>query len=282
MRLLCALDQKKTLSALAVHFHRDKSVLSRKLKHLSEKSRTIEKIGSQWRLTELGKRLSRLSVDFDEAQKKILGQPTKLRIAGSRLFLSFFLAHRIDELQQLFPNREFQLLSQEGSPEASLLNGTADMAFACGRPQDPSVGFKRGLREPYCAVMTVLFHRSHGSPDLAGLFNLPHFALLGPDENMPFLKHLSEKTPIVGCSNDPVVALQSVRHGKSWSILPYYCVQEEVARKEMLVFPLRSQEVPTYGVWWLKSRKGAAETAMRTFHWFSTQRLDAESEKSLA
>lgn len=169
MRLLRALDQKRTLSALAEHFHRDKSVLSRKLKSLSEKSSTIEKVGPQWRLTELGKRLSRLSVDFDEAQKKILGQPTKLRIAGSRLFLSFFLAKRLGVLRELFPDREFLFLTQEGSPETSLLHGTADLAFACGRPQDPAIGFRRGLHEPYCAVMTPQFYQTSGRPDSQGL-----------------------------------------------------------------------------------------------------------------
>jgi len=96
LRLLSLLEQKKSLSVLSQIYRRDKSVISRRLKELAEKSQTVEKLQHRWHPTELGRKLTKLYLDFESRRDQILGQKTALHLVASRLFVSSFLAPRIE------------------------------------------------------------------------------------------------------------------------------------------------------------------------------------------
>lgn len=272
--LLAALEQQSTLSHLATQFKRDKSVISRKLKDLSGKSKVIEKIAGQWRLTELGRKLTKLALDFDAEQKNILGQPTKLTIAGSRLFISTFLANRLDQLQTLFPNKRLSLISHDGPPEDLLLKGRCDLAFSCGKPQDPSVAFRRTIKEPFYAFAANSFLRKYKVRDFASLQATPHFAFMIPNGSLPFSDFLAEHTPLYATSNDPVAILNAVNAGYCWSVMPYYGIEELITSKRGRLFEDGVIEVEQYGVWWLRSRNSHSALAQKALTWLSSQRLE--------
>jgi DNA-binding transcriptional LysR family regulator len=274
LRLLSAVEQRKSLAAVAAFLQRDKSVISRRLKELSQNSSSIEKIGTQWCLTEVGKKLTKLAMDFELEQQQILGLPTKLSIAGTRLFVSAFLATRLMELRDIFPNRNLTLISNDGPPEKLLLEGVCDLAFACGKPSDPSIAFRRSARELFFPVASTDFVNEHKCKDFALLQLAPHIAFVNLTGTMIFSSFLSEKTPVHARINDPVAVLNAVEAGLGWSVLPYYAVEEKVRSGHIKIFEEDVKEVELYGVWWLRSRTTHAGLALDAFKWLSRQSLE--------
>lgn len=262
LRLLAALQQTKTLQRLSTEFRRDKSVISRRLKDLADRSSALEKVGNQWRLTEIGRRLTALAMDFEADRQRILGEPGRLTITGSRLFVAAFLAPRALELREWFGARDLTLVTHDGAPERLLLDGACDLAITCGKPSDPAIAFKQSVREPFlpCGL---------AAPSFAALQRLPHVAYCDAAGNLPFAEFLTEETPIAVRVNDPMALLHAAESGAGWTVLPSYAIPRTLRRYEDA-----PAAVERYGIWWLRSRRSQADTARKALEWLGRQRLD--------
>ena len=155
--LLLALERASNLAELARDVGRDASVLSRQLKRVADRAPVLEKSRNRWQLTELGRNLNRWTSDAIQEQRSLLGRTQKIRLGATRTFAAKAIAPCLGELTRLLPPASFHLVSLDGSPEVALKEGRVDFAFACGRPEDPGIAYRKIIQERSVVVASKAF-----------------------------------------------------------------------------------------------------------------------------
>lgn len=267
--LLLAFEKASTLERLSRLIHRDTSAVSRRLKHLSAKAPVIEKMGNRWRLTALGTEINRWTEEALSQQARTLAKPTEIKIGASRMFASKVLARKLSEIQDGFKPHLVSLVSLDGSLEPYLLNGTIDIAFTCGRPEDPAIAHKSVARERYVAAASRNFSSRH-KPTAHNLYRLPFLAFRNTTGRYPFAELSAKAKNTVGIFNDPISLFEAVSAGVGWSVLPYFSLE---TNNQLSVIPFIEIETENYGVWWLRERKSTKRNVDFALRWLEGQRL---------
>ena len=268
--LLLAFEKAKSLEKLAGIVNRDISAVSRRLQHLSSKAPVIEKVGNRWRLTQMGAQVNRWTEEASSQQAKTLSQRTEIRLGASRIFAGKVLAHHLSEFQEALKDFVVSIVSLDGPLEAYLLNGTIDVAFTCGRPQDPAVSHRRLVRERYVAVASKEFISKH-RPKGDAIYDLPFLAFRNVSGLYPFAQVVSRAKNTTAIFNDPVSLFEAVCTGIGWSVLPYFAVK--TMPEKLAVISSIEIEAETYGVWWLRHRKSPQVVVDFATEWLKGQEL---------
>jgi DNA-binding transcriptional LysR family regulator len=268
--LLLAFEKAKSLEKLAALVNRDASAVSRRLQRVAQKSPVVEKIGNRWRLTPLGLQVNRWTEEALSQQAKALSQKTEIKLGASRIFAGKVLARHLPEFQNALNGFTISIVSLDAPLEPHLLNGTIDVAFTCGRPQDPVISHKRLVRERYVAVASKEFVSKY-RPKGNVIYNLPFIAFRNTSGLYPFGQEVSKAKNTVAIFNDPVSLFEAVCNGFGWSILPYFAVKTNL--EKLAVIPGIEIEAATYGVWWLRNRKSLQEVVGFAVEWLKMQDL---------
>ncbi len=266
--LLSELEKNPTLMDLAEKLKKDPSVISRQLKRVSEKAPVIEKINGRWMLTELGKNMALWAKKIAIEQDEILGRDYSLTIATTREFASRILAQNFETF--LGGPVKYKIITCEDGIEASLLNGTADFGFDCGRPQDPGVSFKQIIEEEIVTVASSKFLKKHKITSLTDLSeeSFIHYTRLRPLH----AKNINVKKSLVS-SNDLAVLRTLLMQDLGWATLPYYAIQEEVKNKTLQIISGGEIKGFKFGVWWLRGRDSLLPAIKMAEEWLKNQEL---------
>jgi DNA-binding transcriptional LysR family regulator len=269
--LLSELEKNPTLMDLAEKLKKDSSVISRQLKRISEKAPVIEKINGRWMLTELGKSMALWAKKIAIEQNEILGRDYSLTIATTREFASRILAKNFENF--LTSSTRYKIITCEDGIEASLLNGTADFGFDCGRPQDPDISFKQIIEEEIVTVASTKFLKKHKIKTLADLSEetFIHYTRLRP----LLTKNINVKKSLVS-SNDLAVLRTLLVQDLGWATLPFYAIQEEILDKTLQIIPGGDIKGFKFGVWWLRGRESLLPKVKEAQEWLQSQRLTLE------
>lgn len=268
--LLLAFEKAKSLEKLAGIFNRDISAVSRRLQQLSSKSPVVEKVGNRWRLTQLGSQMNRWTEEAQSQQAKTLSQKTEVKLGASRMFAGKVLARHLPEFQEALKDFIVSIVSLDGPLEPYLLNGTIDVAFTCGRPQDPAISHRRLVRERYVAAASREFSSKH-RPKGDDIYGLPFLVFRTVSGLYPFAQATSKVKNTAAIFNDPVSLFEAVCTGFGWSILPYFAVK--TMPEKLVIIPDIEIEAETYGVWWLRSRKSPQGIVNFANEWLRGQEL---------
>ena len=267
--LLLVLADHPTVQEVAAVLRRDASVISRRLRALSERLPVIEKRHTRWRLTGLGERVNAWSREAIQVQRALVGQETELRLGATRAFATHALAPRLAAFRALEGSPRLSLCSFEpGQLDRALVEGRVEVAFSCGRPREAGVRCRGAVSERYVGVVATAL--SAGVVDEP--WELPHLAFGDGRGGDPFLAQVERCRDVVATLDDALVLREAVRAGVGWAILPAYLVQEDVDAGALVEFELEGLPSPTYGVWWLASRPSLEPWVDEALAWL--QRLD--------
>jgi len=251
--LLLLLADHPTVQGVATSLRRDPSVVSRRLQALAARLPVLEKRGTRWRLTRLGKRVNDWSREAIHHQRSLLGQEPELRLGATRAFATHALAPRLPVFLELPGAPRVRVRCFEpGGLDRALLEGQVELAFSCGRPGVPEVRTRGAVPERYVGVMArALAPGARPDP-----WDLPHLAFGDGRGGYPFLDQVERCREIAATLDDALALREAVRAGVGWAILPRYLLREDLAAGSLVEFALEGLPEPRYGVWWQASRPG--------------------------
>ncbi len=268
--LILAFEAAPTLSALAQHFGRDISVVSRSLAKIAEKLSVVEKKSGRWILTDMGRKLNNHTRDSMQFQHSLAQKQTLLRIGTNREFAARIVGPRLKELLQIFPQTILNIHSFESGTETPLLEGLIDIGLDCERPFAPEIAYKLFLDEKIVAVSHPRFFKKY-QPLIQGgeLGKLPHLLCdrLFPDRILELSENQME---IIARFNDIATARSACIAGLGWALLPLYAVQTEIDNGELQIIETIRRGTSKYGVWWLRGRVNLKPQVERLSNWLKT------------
>jgi len=264
--LLLALENSRTLSELAGLVGRDPSVISRELKSISALAPVLEKRGGSWHLTDVGRQLTRWTRGAVASQREILGHGTVLTVAASPAFASCVLTPNLYSFTGMTETTQISIATAPGGIEEILLSGKCDIGFEVGRPNDPTIRFKKVVEVPVVVVASAEFLRRHNAQEPRDLVRLPHLYIRQTESPLP-----QDKLKVLAYFDDPLAVREGVKAGVGWSILPVYVVREEVSKGELSVISGWKLPSEQLGVWWLAESPRADAWVERAIRWLSGQ-----------
>ncbi|MGQ0507075.1 MAG: LysR family transcriptional regulator [Myxococcaceae bacterium] len=269
-----AFEEARTLAKLARVRGRDLSVVSRQLQAIAKKAPVLEKARGRWVLTALGQQFAQWGHAAHAAQQAILQQRSRLRLAATREFSArVLIPHLRSLLGDDWERLTVQVKTHDDGVEATLLQGEADLGFDCGRPESPSVRFRRVGREPLCVVASpklLKHHRVRAPEDLLASPHL-HYARL-PAVRVLKLEH--ELPEVVAIFSDIASARAACVTGLGWAVLPTYTVRDELSAGVLQAIEWRGVEHELFGVLWVRGSALGETWGPRGASWLGRQRLD--------
>lgn len=267
--LLMALETVGSVKELAKHLRRDGSAISRQIKQIASLAPVLEKNGKRWRVSSLGKELTKWSRDAVESQSRILNQQPSLRIATTREFSAKILCPNARSL--IGPsNASISIFTSDDGIEEELLSGRADIGIDCGRPEDPLIQFKTVKPEPYAVVASPSFLKKFPIRSKEDLLRLPHLKF-SRDPALDLLQLDFEIPNIFATFNDLGSVRAAACAGLGWATLPKYCAATELKNgvlKQLSGWTIQSR---AFGVWWVRGRKSTLPWIERTIEWLKQQ-----------
>lgn len=266
--ILLQIEKGISLREIGELLMKDVSVISRRLKALSEKTPFLVKGDQKWILTSAGKRFNEWTKRALLEQESLINEKEKITIAMTREFSNLVFCPSVNDWRQNFSN--LNIITTDEGIESLLVKGLADFGFDCGTPYSPQVAFKRGPKEEYALVFNpslkiktlddlkkysfYFFERL----DLADLRNLLGLEFLLPE--MTF--------------NDLASLRSSLVHGDGWSVVPKYTVAKELKEGKLKSLP---QRVPlsknSFGLWWNRENPPPEKVRSVAHEWLLKQKL---------
>lgn len=268
--LLLAFEGKGNLEYLSSHFNKDISVISRNLKAIAKKSNLLEKQNGRWVLTEQGKALNAWSRDAIYSQRLTLERQKSIKIASTREFASRVLLPKSRELIG-DENISVSILASDASIERLILSGQADVGFDCGRPNSPSIAFKRIARERFVVVAAKAFIERFGITSFSDLTEQNHLRSLRNEGNVWDLA--VEATHYFGTFSDMANLREACILGLGWAVIPYYMVKKELDAGSLIEVLGKEYPEQKFGVWWLRESKNLAPWIEKATLWLEKQEL---------
>jgi LysR family glycine cleavage system transcriptional activator len=273
--LLLLLDMTGSLAGAAHQLRRDISVISRQVGKMAEKAPVVEKIDGRWQVSQLGRAFANWTRDSIQTQNRLLKGQTKLRIATTREFAARVFAPQISHFLGRSEDLQIEVISSQQGVESLILKGEADLALDCGRPRDPQVKFQRVTPESFSIVAASSFVKKFKVRGFAELLESPYLQFT----RLSAVKLLHLDTDLlkpVALFNDIAAVRAAAVAGAGWSLLPTYAVKLELNSGELVslegkTYP--SIESESFGVWWLRERRGLEPWVTKMTSWLKTQRL---------
>ncbi len=274
--LLLAVHETGSLSRASRELGRDPSVLARRLQRLARESDLVEKIGGAWRVSERGRQVALWTRDAIQRQRIALREPLTLRLGGTAPFLENVLCPALSEapFSSLRESHRLEILNPSDGLEAALLRGSLDIAFACGRPKDPLIRFKKASAERWILVATPslaqAIHRRAKASRLEALAELPmlrHVDVV--PEEMLSLPARTFKSEIVFDLTSSLRA--AALAGLGWTLVPSFAIRSTSGLVELDIGVEPKRDF--YGIWWLKGNRSAEQTVAALSTWLSEQKL---------
>jgi|GEM_PF-1197840 len=272
--VLMAFETSGSLAALADHFKRDVSVMSRQLQAIAQTLPVLQKQKGKWVLTPLGKQVCARSRDYLYKINLVTRQKTSLRIGSTREFCARILTRALPQLTKEFgPQVELSVFSSDQSIERMLLDGTIDYGFDCGRPNDPSIRYKLIKSESFGIFASSALLQGKKIRKLETLVALPSLEFhriqtaryLGLNESL---------TNVVCRFNDLSAIRSACVTGLGWAVLPNYAVHDEIREKKLVrVLPDTRIQSEMFGVWSLRNQTHLIPILEKAAHWLKQQPL---------
>ncbi len=270
-RLLLVLESTGCLRESARRLGRDATVISRQIGALSKIAPVVEKIQGKWQVSPLGKKMNGWTRDAILAQRNILEAPLSLRVVAPREFTVRVFVPQLKDFAELYPNVQISVLPSDDGVEDALLSGEADLAFACGKPHNPSIKYHRVTPEPFVIAASAAM----GLQDYTDLekFTALQHGLFSSLQMLPFHEYQSLKTIEF---QDWASMRAACIAGLGWAIMPRYTIAREIAKHELIEISLPTEHVLTpekYGVWWLRDRTFLTPWVNHALKWLEKQIL---------
>lgn len=267
--ILSLLETCENLREIAANFGRDVSVVSRRLQKISEDFHFIEKINGRWCLNKSGLRFNQWTRNAILEQKKYLGQSTEITVGMSPEFASRIF---IPEMRNFYTEfSPIRILTSDESIEGLILDQLIDVGFDCGIPYSPDVIFKKVCPENLliCAGPKFLQRENiHSAKDLSGK---PYIHLARNS-----LSHIQEITKYNVNIKLTVSDISSLREaliaGHGWSLIPKYCVLEELKNKRLSEVRGLDFKPLSYGVWWNRTTAINHKLIEFSLEWLKSQK----------
>ena len=273
-RLLLVLEMTGSVRRTANALRRDVSVVSRQISDLARVAPLVEKINGRWRVSTIGRKMNTWSRDAILSQQRVLKTASALRIATPREFAARVLVPGLKDFTASDPDLQIVLATSDDGVECQLMNGQADLGFACGTPRDPSIKFHRVTPEPFVVVASQRLFGKAGTSKFKDLPNFPYIRHnLFNKVELPFPME-SLKTQIL--FNDWAGVRSASIAGLGWALMPRYTVELEILAGELIEIKPpkgRTIEPEHYGVWWLRERTGLEPWVRRAVEWLKQQKL---------
>ncbi|MFY7991672.1 MAG: LysR substrate-binding domain-containing protein [Bacteriovoracaceae bacterium] len=220
--ILLYLEKSLNLREVGEFLGKDVSVISRRLKSLSERTPFLIKQDNQWRLTPAGRKFNDWTRRAMSEQESLMNAQTKLVVATTREFSSLVMCPDLKWWARHLSH--FEISTTDDGIESQLLKGVADFGFDCGTPYSPQIAFKRGPAEEFCLVFSpkLDIKKIHDISSLPFYF----YSRLSLRELKEVCKIDSLQPTIL--FNDMASVRSALIHGAGWSILPRYVIDEEV------------------------------------------------------
>lgn len=268
--LLLAFEAKTNLEDLALLLKKDVSVVSRNLKSISQKNNLLEKQNGKWVLTEKGRALNNWTRDAIYCQRLSLEQQQNIKIASTREFASRVLLPNCADLVEI-GSASLSIISTDAGIERLILAGNADFGFDCGRPNNPSIAFKRLIRERFVVV---------ASPSFVEKFNINCFDDLEDKHLLRFMRNEGSVWDLdtvahysFGTFSDMANVRDASRLGYGWAVIPYYMVKKEIDDGDLVIVSGKEFPDQMFGVWWLRERKNLSSWIEKASAWLLRQEL---------
>jgi DNA-binding transcriptional LysR family regulator len=268
--ILLHLERAANLREVAEKIGRDVSVVSRRLQALAASTPFLVKVENQWRLTNAGLEFNRWTRNTIADQARFLENAERIRIATTREFAARVLSRSLDRFAGM--GKTIEILAMNEGVESLLLDRKADFGFDCGTPYSPSIAFHRGPREEYAIVYSKALGEKVRS--VRDLENLPFYFYSRMD--------LSEIREAYGLKEirsqfvfqDIASARSAVVHQKGWSVLPRYCVEEELKRGCLRTFRSSAElEATSFGLWWNRENAPRKDVLSAAHIWLKGLKL---------
>jgi DNA-binding transcriptional LysR family regulator len=270
---LVAFEMLGSVYALAEHFHKDVSVISRQLKKIASSAPVLEKQRGKWKLTPVGKQVVSWSRDSIGRLEHILQRRSTIRIGATREFASRILCPELPRfLGELLPKANISILTSETGIEDLLLSGEIDFGFDCGRPYDPLIRYKQVKKERFGVFASPEFSKRHGGKTLEALLELPALQY----KRMSLARYLqlaTEVDQIAGQFNDLGAMRETCKSGMGWTVLPLYIVRRELEEGSLVQLPVRVTTSDYFGIWWLRGSSSIEPLIKKAENWLRGREL---------
>jgi DNA-binding transcriptional LysR family regulator len=266
--ILLFLEKSLNLREVGELLGKDVSVISRRLKSLSEKTPFLLKQDNQWRLTAAGRKFNDWTRRAMMEQESLMSTQEKFTIATTSEFSSLIMCPAIKWWADQLPC--YEIMTTDGGIESLILKGEADFGFDCGTPYSPQIAFKRGPKEDF-----VLVH----SPKLSikkieelenhsfFFYNRLDLSEIRDACKIDFLK------PKISF-NDMASVRNALIHGEGWSLLPKYVVANEVKTGRLKILNKTIKYSSTsFGLWWNRENSPDVKVLNIAHEWLLKQNI---------
>lgn len=266
--ILVFLEKSTNLREVGEHLGKDVSVISRRLKSLSERTPFLIKQDNQWRLTPAGRKFNDWSRRAMLEQESLMTIQEKLTIATTREFSNLVLCPSIKWWNEQLACYEIKT-TDEGI-ESLILKGEADFGFDCGTPYSPQIAFKRGPKEEF-----VLVHSSKiAIKRIEELQKYPFYFYnrldLSKIREACNVDYLRPKTSF----NDMSSVRNALINGEGWSVLPKYVVANEIKTGQLKAMSKTFKYPATsFGLWWNRENPPDAKILAKAHEWLAKQNI---------
>ncbi len=266
--ILLHLEEGITLREIGELTAKDVSVISRRLKSLSEKTSFLVKGDKKWILTPAGKKFNEWTRRAVLEQESLVHQEQRITVAMTREFSNLVFCPSISLWRKTFTH--FNVITTDEGIEPLLLKGVADIGFDCGTPYSPQVAFKRGPKEEF--ILT--YSPNLGIKKFDDLKKFPFYFFerldLSDLRNLLDIEFLLPQLTF----NDLASLRSALIHGEGWSIVPKYTVANELksGKLKALNKPL-SLSSNSFGLWWNRETPPAEKIKIFAHEWLLKQKL---------
>ena len=266
--ILLQLEKSLNLREVGESLGRDVSVISRRLKSLSERTPFLVKQDNQWRLTQAGRKFNDWTRRAMAEQDSLMNAQPKITIATTREFSNLVFCQSIKWWNQQLNN--YEMITTDDGIESLILKGAADFGFDCGTPYSPQIAFKRGPEEEFVIAYNPSLALKKTS-DL-NLYDFYFYNRLDLSEIRESLNcdSLSAKISF----NDMASVRSALIASPSWSILPKYVVANEVKQGKIKVLnkPFKLSTA-SFGLWWNREAAPDKNILNTAYEWLSKQKI---------
>lgn len=267
--ILSLLETCENLREIATRFGRDVSVVSRRLQKISEDFHFIEKIEGRWRLNKSGLRFNQWTRNAINEQKKYLVGAEEVTIGMSREFASRIFIPEMKDFYKEFS--QIKLLTSDEGIEGLILDRLIDVGFDCGIPYSPDVAFKKVCPENLLICAGPKFIEREEIKSARDLPGKPyvHYGRNSLSTIQEITRHQVE----IKLSVSDIGSLrEALLSGHGWSLIPRYCVLEELRTKKLVEIRGFDLKPLSYGVWWNKNRPKNDPLVDFSLEWLKSQK----------
>ena len=266
--LLIQFELHPSIELLADLYDKDPSVISRKLRSISDKGDFLVKVAGRWKITDKGKKFNQLTKDYQLAQSKVISQKIHLRIGTTREFASQIIAVDLENFKQALGVDGLSIIAIDSGVEKALLNGEIDLGFDCGFPYSPDIAFKKCLSEPISIVVSKKHFKKY--KEKTSLQDFPHIFCERIDPAR-FIDSSFKNIDFDIRTNDIATAKNICLTTNGWALLPHYSIKNELDSGKLKILSGHTYYEERFGVYYLRHRKEMKDFFIRASNWLREQ-----------